>query len=124
MPDTNDVDREQTAVIAKALQSCNGKNHINKIQAKKVEDAFRHEDLLMGNPSCFAADFNLPRLRRCPLDPTTIDWNISSPIGGGMDGFVWKVWFGKNGPYALKVVSLVVNFFRVSLLLLLLTLIL
>jgi hypothetical protein len=60
--------------------------------------------LLEGEPSCFAADFKLPQLRRCPFDPATIDWNRSIPVGGGLDGYVWKVWFGQDGPYALKVV--------------------
>lgn len=106
MADVNDVDRgQQTAAIAQAFRNGHGKRHVNKKQAVKVKVAFRRDDLLEGEPSCFAADFKLPRLRRCPLDPATIDWSISSCIGGGRDGYVWKVWFGDDGPYALKVVS-------------------
>jgi len=105
MANANDA-KEQAAAIVKAFRSV-GAKHINKQQARKVKVAFRCDDLLEGSPSLLVADFNLPRLRQCPLDPSTINWSLSSPIGGGRDGYVWKVWFGENGPYAFKMVSLI-----------------
>ncbi|SPO02451.1 uncharacterized protein DNG_05124 [Cephalotrichum gorgonifer] len=56
-----------------------------------------------GDASCTAADFRLPRLRRSRFDAADINWERSSLVGGGRDGYVWKVWFGEDGPYALKV---------------------
>ncbi|KAM6535425.1 hypothetical protein FALCPG4_004989 [Fusarium falciforme] len=56
-----------------------------------------------GPPGCSAADFDVPRLRRCPFDLANIDWKASSRLGGGLDGYVWKVWFKGDGPFVLKV---------------------
>jgi hypothetical protein len=64
---------------------------------------FRDDALLVGPPSCTAADFKLPRLRRCPFDVDSLIWDAA--LGGGLDGCVWKVRFGDEGPFILKVVS-------------------
>ncbi|KAB5515681.1 hypothetical protein GE09DRAFT_577346 [Coniochaeta sp. 2T2.1] len=48
------------------------------------------------------ADFREPRLRRCNLDLDSVDWEHANVVGAGMDGFVWRVYFGDKGPYALK----------------------
>lgn len=57
-----------------------------------AQTPFRDDALMDGPPACTAADFELPRLRRCPLDE-------------GLDGCVWKVWFGDAGPFVLKLVG-------------------
>ncbi len=57
---------------------------------------------MIGPPSCTAADFKKPRLRRCPFDPA--DLRFEARLGGGLDGYVWKVYFGDEGLFALKVV--------------------
>ncbi|KAG5758495.1 hypothetical protein H9Q72_013371 [Fusarium xylarioides] len=76
---------------------------LEKAQTRAATVAYR-DDMLMSSPSsCSAADFKRPRLRRCLFDPATIDWSRSSRVGGGLDGYIWKVWFGADGPYALKV---------------------
>ncbi|KAF5619782.1 hypothetical protein F52700_11610 [Fusarium sp. NRRL 52700] len=76
---------------------------IDKAQARAATVAFRDDMLMSGPPSCSAANFKRPRLRRCLFNPATIDWSHSSRVGGGVDGYIWKVWFGEDGPYALKV---------------------
>ncbi|KAJ3461568.1 hypothetical protein MRS44_010121 [Fusarium solani] len=52
-------------------------------------------------PSCTEQDFKLPHLRRCTFDFSTIVWELK--LGGGLDGYVWKVWLGETGPFALNV---------------------
>lgn len=65
---------------------------------------FRVEEPLVGPPSsCTWESFRDPRLRKCPFDMASIRW--SRRLGGGIDGYVWKVYFGQEGPFALKVVS-------------------
>lgn len=83
-----------------------GTRAIDKARAAAAAVPFRNDQCMAGPPSCSASDFKTPRLRRCPFDLTTINWNSSSRLGGGLDGYVWKVWFGADGPYALKVVSI------------------
>ncbi|OAA68467.1 hypothetical protein SPI_00662 [Niveomyces insectorum RCEF 264] len=43
-----------------------------------------------------------PRLRRCPFDIDTIDWQRARLLGAGTDGCVYRVHFGDQGPFALK----------------------
>ncbi|KIH88427.1 hypothetical protein SPBR_07362 [Sporothrix brasiliensis 5110] len=43
-----------------------------------------------------------PRLRRCPLNIDTIDWRRARLLGAGTDGCVYRVHFGDQGPFALK----------------------
>jgi len=64
---------------------------------------FRDDTPMVGPPSCTAADFKVPRLRRCPFDPE--DLVFEARLGGGADGCVWKVRLGREGPFALKMVS-------------------
>lgn len=47
-------------------------------------------------------DFGVPRLRKCPFSLGSIDWEHAMILGRGMDGIVWRVYFGDDGPYALK----------------------
>jgi hypothetical protein len=47
--------------------------------------------------------FKTSLLHQCPFDLTTI--SSGACLGGGIDGYVWKVRFGESGPFALKVVS-------------------
>ncbi len=66
---------------------------------------FQDSELMDGPPRCTEADFEMPRLRKGPVDLATIQWE--KRIGEGLDGCVWKVFFGGNGPYILKVVSVI-----------------
>lgn len=79
---------------------------LEKAQTRAATVAFRDDMLMSSPPSCSAANFKRPRLRKCFFDPATINWSHSSRVGGGIDGYIWKVWFGVDGPYALKVVSI------------------
>ncbi|KAK7414171.1 hypothetical protein QQX98_006957 [Neonectria punicea] len=45
---------------------------------------------MSGSPPCTAQDFELPRLRHCTFDLSTITWE--DRLGGGLDGYVWKFW--------------------------------
>ena len=65
---------------------------------------FLDDKPMSGPPPCTAQNFKLPRLRHCIFDLSTITWE--DRLGGGLDGYVWKVWFGETGPFALKVVSI------------------
>ncbi|KAF5974095.1 hypothetical protein FBULB1_7927 [Fusarium bulbicola] len=76
---------------------------IDKTQTRAAAVPFRDDVLMSSPPSYSAADFEKPRLGRCHFDPATINWRLSSRIGGGLDGYIWKVWFEADGPYALKV---------------------
>ncbi|OAQ61379.1 SWIRM domain-containing protein [Purpureocillium lilacinum] len=71
-------------------------------QQARVTDEIPLED----KPCCSKAAFEHPRLRKCPYDLSTVDWEKAILLGGGLDGYVWTVYFGTNGPFALKVVSL------------------
>ncbi|KAH7113097.1 hypothetical protein EDB81DRAFT_862637 [Dactylonectria macrodidyma] len=68
---------------------------------KAMQVPFLDEKPMSGPPRCTAQDFDLPHLRRCIFDPNTMTWE--DKLGGGLDGYVWKVWFGERGPFALKV---------------------
>ncbi|KAK3296130.1 uncharacterized protein B0H64DRAFT_374261 [Chaetomium fimeti] len=82
------------------------RRHEESMRARKpwVEAAqtpFRDDALMDGTPGCTAADFELPRLRRCPFDADKFIWGRR--LGEGLDGCVWKVWSGDAGPFVLKV---------------------
>jgi len=64
---------------------------------------FMSEQPMVGPPNCTAKDLQTPQLRQCTFDLDTIVFE--DRLGGGLDGYVWKVKFGDKGPYALKVVS-------------------
>lgn len=68
-------------------------------------DSFLDDRILDGPPSYSKSDFEKPRLRKCRFNVDDIDWEASTPLGGGLDGYSWKVFFGKEGPYVLKMVS-------------------
>ncbi|KAI1464902.1 uncharacterized protein F4812DRAFT_440881 [Daldinia caldariorum] len=66
-------------------------------------DPFLSEQLMSEPLTCYAADFEIPQLRRCVFDLTSIDWSRSRGIAAGYDGYTWKIRIrGHNRPYALK----------------------
>lgn len=73
-------------------------------QQRAFEVPFLNNELMVGPPGCCAKDFALPRLRQCPFALSSLSWEAQ--LGGGLDGYVWKVRFGNQGPFALKVVSM------------------
>lgn len=72
------------------------------LERQKSKKPFYTEDLLIGPPKRTWQDFQLPRLRRCPFDLEDILWERR--LGGGLDGYSWRVKFGQRGPFVLKVV--------------------
>ncbi|KAL7948141.1 hypothetical protein V8C42DRAFT_363564 [Trichoderma barbatum] len=66
-----------------------------------VQVPSRTDEYLIGAPSYTLEAFKTPRLRQCPFDPESMSWEAQ--IDGGLDGYVWKVKFGHQGPFALKV---------------------
>ncbi len=75
-------------------------------RTKPRADGFRNDQEMTDEPpDCSEADFKEPKLRKCLLDPQTISWQNAKLLGGGVDGCVWRVFFGSRGPYVLKVVS-------------------
>ncbi|UKZ74505.1 hypothetical protein TrVFT333_002175 [Trichoderma virens FT-333] len=58
-------------------------------------------EYLIGAPSCTLDAFKIPRLRQCLFDLDSMTWEAQ--IDGGLDGYLWKVKFGDQGPFALKV---------------------
>ena len=73
-----------------------------RLKSDLLKDPFYDEKLMIGPPACAEADFRQPLLRRCPFDWNTISW--IARLDGGLDGFAWKVMFGDQGPFVLKVV--------------------
>jgi hypothetical protein len=65
-----------------------------------AQTLFRDDALMIGSPSCTAVDFEMPRLRRCPFDPDSLV--LEASLGCGLDGYAWKVRFGDEGPFILK----------------------
>lgn len=70
-----------------------------------AQTPFRDDAPMMGPPGTTAADLEMPRLRRCPFSLDSMVWEAR--VDGGLDGYIWKVRFGAQGPLALKVVSVV-----------------
>ncbi|EHK22894.1 uncharacterized protein TRIVIDRAFT_119569, partial [Trichoderma virens Gv29-8] len=66
-----------------------------------VQVPFRADEYLIGAPSYTLDAFKIPRLRQCPFDVDSMTWEAQ--IDGGLDGYVWKVKFGDQGPFVLKV---------------------
>lgn len=97
--------KHTTETIAKHYQFPRDPLALDAAFAAATAVPFR-DSRLMDNtpPSCTAADFKTPRLRKCPFVLSTIDWRASSRLDGGLDGYAWKVWFNKDRPYVLKVV--------------------
>ena len=77
------------------------------VRQAAMQVPFLDDTRMSGPPFCTAENFALPRLRQCTFDPSTIVWE--DKLGGGLDGYVWKVCFGEIGPFVLKVVSAVYN---------------
>ncbi|EPE04332.1 hypothetical protein F503_01336 [Ophiostoma piceae UAMH 11346] len=53
-------------------------------------------------PPVTVRNLAVPRLRKCPFDLNTIDWQRARNLGAGTDGCVYRVYFGDQGPFALK----------------------
>lgn len=70
---------------------------------RAMSTIFLNEKHMKGPPRFRKADLKLPRLRHCAFDPETVVFE--SRIGGGKDGYVWRVNFNGEGPFVLKVVS-------------------
>lgn len=70
------------------------------------QTSFLDNRILDGAPSCSVLDFETPRLRQCRFELADINWKASVHLGGGLDGHSWKVFFGEDGPYVLKMVRL------------------
>ncbi|KAK3304882.1 uncharacterized protein B0T15DRAFT_537918 [Chaetomium strumarium] len=68
-----------------------------------AQTPFRDDAPMVGPPGTTAADFEMPRLRRCPFNLDSMVWEAC--VGGGVDGYVWKVRFGAQGPFVWKVVT-------------------
>ncbi|KJZ70542.1 hypothetical protein HIM_10086 [Hirsutella minnesotensis 3608] len=86
-----------------ALRRAQELKPISRARAASLRVPFLDDNWMHGPPSCSMADFEVPRLRRCPFNLATIDWKSSVRIGGGLDGYLWKVFFEGHGPYVLKV---------------------
>ncbi|KLU91897.1 hypothetical protein MAPG_10846 [Magnaporthiopsis poae ATCC 64411] len=55
----------------------------------------------MSGPAPYSwADLKKPLLRKCPFELKDIRW--LKHLGGGMDGYCWKVAFGDQGPFVVK----------------------
>lgn len=63
----------------------------------------RDEQPMHGRPSCAWENFKTPLLRTFPGDVADIVWEHR--LGGGVDGYVWKIKWADHGPFALRVVS-------------------
>ncbi|KAL8381318.1 hypothetical protein RB595_005537 [Gaeumannomyces hyphopodioides] len=61
---------------------------------------FTTEEPLVGPPRYSWADLRKPLLRKCPFDLKDICWQ--QHLGGGYDGWCWKVSFGDQGLFVLK----------------------
>lgn len=70
---------------------------------KAMSKPFINDEFMEGRPRFRGSDYRQPRLRRSTFDPKTLVFE--SRLGGGDDGFVWKVRFDNEGPFAMKVVS-------------------
>lgn len=68
---------------------------------RAMSKPFLNDEFMEGPPRYRGSDYRQPRLRRSTFDPKTLVFE--SRLGGGDDGFVWKVRFGGEGPFAMKV---------------------
>ncbi|KIH91213.1 hypothetical protein SPBR_01760 [Sporothrix brasiliensis 5110] len=53
-------------------------------------------------PRAIIRNLMVPRLRKCPFDIDSVDWQRARLLGAGVDGCVYRVHFGDQGPFALK----------------------
>jgi hypothetical protein len=92
-----------TATMDTAKEPSMNRIVAERIHQRAMSTIFLNEQLMDGPPRFREADLKDPRLRHCAFDPETIAFE--SRIGGGKDGYVWRVNFGGEGPFVLKVVS-------------------
>lgn len=96
---------ETTATLRRAQEI----KPISRKRAASLKVPFLNDSYMHGSPSCSEVVFKAPRLRRCSFNLADIDWKSSVRIGGGLDGYLWKVTFGGDAPYAIKVVSMLLR---------------
>lgn len=72
---------------------------------KRPKLDFCSNELMQGPPNHTAEDFEQPRLQKCPFLLDAIKWESVTKLGDGYDGCVWKVTFGDQGTFVLKVIS-------------------
>ncbi|POR32212.1 Uncharacterized protein TPAR_07593 [Tolypocladium paradoxum] len=89
--------------IAAPLHRAQESKPIGKARKASLKAPFLDESWMDGQPCCSAASFLVPRLRQCTFKLATIKWKTVKKIDGGLDGYLWRVYFGKDGPYVLKV---------------------
>ncbi|KAK5989676.1 hypothetical protein PT974_07931 [Cladobotryum mycophilum] len=91
--------RDTSLFVSERLQ------YLEKCRLAFLELPFLDDAEMQGAPNLSIAAFETPKLRRCPFNLASVNWRSksTSALGGGLDGFVWKVSFGDDGPYALKV---------------------
>jgi hypothetical protein len=70
--------------------------------AEPISRPFYDEAPMVGPPECSEAAFWRPLLRRCPFHLGEILW--VALLSDGLDGLVWKVMVGDQGPFVVKVV--------------------
>ncbi|KAL7938068.1 hypothetical protein V8C35DRAFT_276466 [Trichoderma chlorosporum] len=68
---------------------------------RTMSTPFLNDEYMDGPPRFRSRDLKNPRLRRCSFDPETLIFE--DRVGGGADGYVWKVKFGDKGPFVLKI---------------------
>ncbi|KAL8366287.1 hypothetical protein RB595_004859 [Gaeumannomyces hyphopodioides] len=69
-----------------------------RMRRKRVQ--FHTEDPMIGPPRYTWADLKTPLLRKSQYELKDIRW--IQHLGGGIDGYCWKVVFGVQGPFVLK----------------------
>lgn len=96
------IDSREQQLAAEHMARCQRRNEIAaKFKRHMAEAPFYSQDLLIGPPTRTWKDFQHPRLRRCPIDLEDMIWD--QPLGGGLDGYCWKVTVDDQ-PYVLKMV--------------------
>ncbi|KAK1764382.1 hypothetical protein QBC33DRAFT_547060 [Phialemonium atrogriseum] len=90
------------AAAAKRLQAAS-RGRPSAIRLRLQAEPFLDDTVMDGPPSRALSDLKTPRLRKCPFDLNSVSWKHAKILDGGLDGCVWRVNFGDQGPFALKV---------------------
>ncbi|KLU91024.1 hypothetical protein MAPG_09549 [Magnaporthiopsis poae ATCC 64411] len=67
---------------------------------KRVPRPFHTDEPMIGPPNYAFDSLRRPRLRKSLFEIEDIRW--LQHLGGGIDGYCWKVAFGDKGPYVVK----------------------
>ncbi|KAL8383697.1 hypothetical protein RB595_010750 [Gaeumannomyces hyphopodioides] len=74
------------------------REHERRMRPKRIPF---HTDEPMSGPARYSwADLRKPLLRKCPFELKDIPW--LEHLAGGYDGYCWKVAFGDQGPFVVK----------------------